>query len=102
MKIRASLYFQSDVMIGAVSPDESQPHLHLHFRWRDIPMRVFLASEDLARLLPAAREYFPKAALAGHAVVRVLTAEGDSDLPNEISVDDLRRCTHDTRKKEFL
>jgi hypothetical protein len=89
-------------MIGEALPDESHPDLHLNFNWRSVPMRVFLGPEDLERLPPTAREYLPQAALSGHAVLRVLTAEGAFALPGEVSIDHLRIGTRSPATARFL
>jgi hypothetical protein len=90
MKVRASLYFNSDVMVGTAVPDESHPQLHLLVNVRGLQMRLFLADEDRGKLSPAAQAHLPQAALQGHAVLRVFTAEADITLPPELRLEDLR------------
>ena len=65
------------------------------------PCRVFLAGQDYDRLSPEAKKHLPKAADAGHAVLRVLTAEGDFAQPPNVSLGELRSFTRTEGTKSY-
>src|SRR5262245_17457832 len=75
LKIRASLFFRSEILLGNFLPTESERHCHCVSKVLGHEVRLFLDEEDMKRMPDGWHRHRDKALKEGHLVVRLFTAE---------------------------